>query len=276
MLLSGFVALDSSSPVAFAGLMAYEGYDFEGGPINGKGSGFGFTGNWINANAPFLNVSNDNVSLDSPAFPFDPVGNRIDDADGADARRVLANTIDLSQEGTTFFVSFLMQKNDTGAGTGRNVELAMWEGTTAARIRVGSTSSTAGPGMNESRFFFGGLGGTETSTIPVTYGQTYFVVLKGITSAAGTDQIMAAFYDPSETPPATEPVTWDFSDTFSSSVVLSQIRTTMGASAHGMLDEIRIGDTWESVTIPEPATAACVWLLGTIYVCGRRRSVGGA
>jgi hypothetical protein len=237
-------------PAAFGVVLAYEGYDFTNPTINGQGSGFGFTGNWINVNAPFTDLSTDGVSLDSAAFPFTPVGNRIDDSNGADARRVLTNTISLADEGRTFYTSFLLQKDDTGVGASRNVEVAMWEGTAGARLRIGSTSSNVGPTMNESQFFFGGVGGTMASGLTVTYGQPYFIVVKGVASAADTDQFFAAYYDPTETVPAAEPETWDFTYSFTSSAVISQLRTTMGASAHGQIDEIRIGDTWADVTAP--------------------------
>src|SRR5687768_16188280 len=93
MVFGGLFAIGSLDLTASAALIVYEGFDFEGGPIDGKGSGFGFSGNWINSNAPFLNVSTDNVSLDSASFPFDPAGNRVQSTAGA-ARRVLSNTYD--------------------------------------------------------------------------------------------------------------------------------------------------------------------------------------
>ena len=94
----GLFAMGIFASAAMAGLIAYEGFDFAGGPINGNGSGFGFSGNWINTSSPFLNVSSDNVSLDSPTFPFDPVGNRVESTGGA-TRRLLENTYDLNQDG---------------------------------------------------------------------------------------------------------------------------------------------------------------------------------
>jgi hypothetical protein len=258
---------------ASAALMAYEGFDFAGPTIDTKGSGFGFTGNWINVNAPFLNVSTDGVSLDSPAFPFDPVGNRIDSTAGA-ARRVLATTYDLSQNIAPFYMSFLLRKTDSGIGANRNVEMSLNAGSGTQVVRFGSTSSNAGPNANESRFFFGGVGGTQTSTVPVTYGENYFVVLKGVPAAAGNDQFFAAVYDSADTVSLAEPGAWDITYAVALGNIIDQIRPTLGTSATGAFDEIRIGDSWASVTIPEP-TSLMLLAAASLLLSVRRGSSRG-
>jgi hypothetical protein len=249
------MALFSAS--ADAAVLAYEGFDIAGPGVNGNGSGFGWNVDsgagavgWIDTGPDFEHVKSG--SLDSAAFPFSPVGNRVEGTGGS-TRRLFDFTLDLSQDATQFFVSYLLRKDDTGAGTARNVELGLWTTTNALPLRFGSTSSNQGTNADESRFFFGGSGGTQNSTIPVTYGETYFLVLKSVASAASSDLFYAAIYDPSETVPATEPATWDIEYSFSSNLIISQARLAYGASALGAIDEIRIGQTWADVTAPAVA-----------------------
>ena len=139
-------------------------------------------------------------------------------------------------------------------------------------MRVGSSSSNAGPNSDQSLFFSSVPGGgTVTTAIPVVYGDTYFLVVKGVPSASGDDQLLASIYGPSDTVPLTEPGVWDISRTFNSTVALSQIRVTLGNSAAGSVDEIRIGDTWESVAVPEPVSALLFSLWSVAGACARWR-----
>ena len=100
--------------VVFAELRAYEGFDFNGPAIAGQGSGFGWNEDpevgavaWINTAGNFQFITNDGVSLDSDAFPFTPVGNRIqtpntDRGAEAPAARILATPFPLNQDGQLF------------------------------------------------------------------------------------------------------------------------------------------------------------------------------
>ena len=151
-------------------------------------------------------------------------------------------------------MSFLLRKTDSGVGANRNVEMSLNAGSGTQVVRFGSTSSNAGPNANESRFFFGGVGGTQTSTIPVTYGESYFIVLKGVPAAAGNDQFLAATYDSAETVPLTEPGAWDITYSVGLGNTIDQIRPTLGTSADR---RIRRDTHWRLMGIGNN-TGACV------------------
>ena len=127
-----------------------------------------------------------------------------------------------------FYVSYLLQKFDSGTGANRNVELSLNAGSGTQVVRLGSSSSNQGANLDESRFFFGGVSPTQFSEIPVSYDQNYFIVLKGVTSAAGNDEFFAAIYDPTDTVPNTEPATWDMTYSITSIVTIDQLRPTLG------------------------------------------------
>jgi hypothetical protein len=177
----------------------------------------------------------------SAAFPFTPVGGWLEGKAG-EASRDFNGGLDLSGNNGDIFVSFLLRKNVNGGTSGDNVEVTLADGTNQV-VRVGSTS--------DDKFFLGLAVGSGQAVVggPLTIGQTYFVVLKGTASASGNDVFSAAFYDPAEIVPGTEPAAWDLTWGTSSSVILNTLRLAMGTNATGAFDEFRLGSTWADVAI---------------------------
>jgi hypothetical protein len=131
VVVGGFLAVESITPTAKAALIAYEGFDYENSgssALLGKSGGTGWPGAWIDGggtagNAGFT-VSQDDVSLDSATYPFEPIGDRAlaagtgvsGSSNSMRISRILPSTFDMGVEGGVLYASFLMQKTG-GAST---------------------------------------------------------------------------------------------------------------------------------------------------------------
>jgi len=219
---------------------AHEAFDYASGPaIAGRNGGSGWGGPWVDSQSNFAHLKYTGASPNSPAFPFTPTGGWVEGIGGS-ATRALNGGIDLARQGTEVFISFLFRKNQDGSASGDNVELGLNAGG-AQVVRVGSTS--------DDKFFLGVSvgGGNAVVGDPLTIGETYVVVLKGVTSALGSDTFYASFYDTTSLLSLSEPSEWDITWSMMSSAVLDTIRLAIGANAWGALDEIRIGASWADV-----------------------------
>ena len=257
LLLVAILVFVPAQQQAFAVLQAYEGFDYPNAGSNllsGADGGSGWGGPWtfFGTTIPTTadnghRLSQDDVSLDSLAFPFSPIGDRvvskgIGPGNNTWADRTLANPFNFSAEGEVRYFSFLFQK-DTGAATAEdNMEFDLWSvGTTdpLTQVRFGSTSGEL--------FFFSN---TSSPTFePVTVGQPYFVVLKLEAHAATNDVLSVKTYLPSETVPSEEPTTWDGVRSVGIGATIAGIRLWIGVQTTGEYDEIRMGTSWADVAV---------------------------
>lgn len=223
-----------------AGLFDYEGFDYAGTTLVGQSGGKGWAAGWVaSGTTAGATLSDDATSLDSAAFPLDPVGARVSVKSGAAARQ-LSRSLDLTTEGEVMYVSALLRKTSTAATTADNLEITLGNSTTNQTIRIGMTSGDA---------FF--LNQAANATGAVVAGETYFVVAKIVSRAATPDECYMSIYGPSDTTPTTEPTTWMLTNTLSGTAMLSYLRVVSGANLdRGEIDEIRLGSTYASVTDP--------------------------
>lgn len=221
------------------GLFDYEGFEYAGAVLDGQSGGVGWAGPWQHGGTtlPVASLSDDDTSLASTAFPFDPVGARISVKNGA-AARLLSRSLDLTTEGERMYLSVLMRKTSTSATTADNLEINLGNSATAQTVRIGMTSGDA---------FFLNVSGNTTGT--VVAGNTYFVVAKIVSHAATPDECYMSIYGPNDSTPTTEPTTWMLSSTISGTTLLTYLRVLSGANLDkGEIDEIRVGSTYASVT----------------------------
>ena len=82
------VALSFFAQPACAALIAHEGFDYpnDSAAINGLDGGSGWNGGWVDGDGDFAGLSQDDVSLDSAAFPFTPVGDRLIGQSGGEGK----------------------------------------------------------------------------------------------------------------------------------------------------------------------------------------------
>lgn len=265
----GAICLAMAAGTVHAALLDYEGFNYTGVAIADQNGGTGWGGAWVNTTGD-PRLTDDGVSLDSPAFPFTPVGSRlvrIPPQDGAAADRAavrnLSQSFNLAEDGHILYASTLVRRGadgDATAGSDIQFQFRTSGGTIGFRFGVSATD-----------VFFVGINAVETGggAVPVLPDTTYFLVAKFVSSsAAGGDQAMLKVYGPGDTVPATEPAAWDIVATGSRSDLVSQLRLNMGyRNSYGEIDEIRIGDDWSSV--PEPATLATMGMAALVLV--RRR-----
>lgn len=276
-----FFFLSLMGTVAPAALLEYEGFDYSGSAINGLGGGMGWGDVWLDGDGDFAFLSDDDVSLDSPAFPFTPIGDRIsgpvleDPPPGGSGEgvRALGTTASLSDEGTVWYMSGLFRKGGTDQSSSENIEFSITSATTSStqRIRWGMGSDD-GTGVDK---FFVDIGAS-----PTTYGLrttlpnvTYFLVAKLITHASESDELYLWVYGPDDTVPADEPdiVLADVSVAEPSNADLGALRLVIGKNNHlPEIDELRIGETWADAAVPEPS-GLLLGLLGTGAWLVRRR-----
>jgi hypothetical protein len=286
-LLSALIVLLGQTTASWGALLSFEGFDYpnQGSALlNGKTGGTGWGGPWafsgVSAtnNAGF-NLSQDDVSLNTSAYPFSPIGDRVlaaglgSGANSAQADRLLANPFDLGVEGNVLYASFLFRKDTGPATSSDNMEFTflanLGTGTPAVPIRVGSTSA-------ERFFVFDGGSVPASATFEnITLGQTYFVILKVEAHAGTTPNVYSVVtYTTGETVPTTEPAVWEGVRNASvSNAMLDGVRLWIGTVTTGQFDEVRIGNTWQSVAaVPEPTTLALTLSGLCLAFLGRRRS----
>jgi len=178
-------------------------------------------------------------SLDSPAFNtfgLTPAGDRVSERTGIVMFRQLQRVISLSSFGSTY-MSFLIRRPATLTG-GAEIHFS---DSSVARCMFGWDSS-----------FVSYAGIEKTTRGPLVQADTtYFVVIKIDSANSGPDQMFVRMYRPTEAVDAAAPATaWDIISTpepMNETLRTMVINPTLGTSAIE-IDEIRFGDTWESVT----------------------------
>lgn len=241
LLLYAFVSV----PHAEAILVAYEGFDYTNTSslLHNRAGGTGWAGGWADNDQDFNGtLTADDISLTSPAFPFTPVGDRINALGGGEAIRLMGTSFDFTQDGNEFFGSFLLRKAADGGTSGDAPEFRLISNlTTTQALRLGI-------GSGETIFFDSGAQST-TGSETLNIGDTQFFVFKAVSSAEGDDQFFASAFGPGDTVPTTEPETWDVMLSEAVNHIYNGVRMQTGGNVVGAeYDEIRIGDTWADVT----------------------------
>jgi hypothetical protein len=120
------------------------------------------------------------------------------------------------------------------------------------------------------------FGTTQESTSSASSSETYLLVAKivadGSSTSAGSDQLFLKIFSPDDTIPSSDAgIDWTLEGApdVNSTAMLNSILIQAGANAPWTIDELRLGTTWASVAVPEPAAGA---LIGFAALVLRRRS----
>ena len=110
---------------------------------------------------------------------------------------------------------------------------------------------------------------------PNAVGTDNLVVLKITTSSVGNDSLSASFWTVGvDTLTSAEPTNWDVSTTIDSSLLASGINIRFDDGFSNLdvsFDEIRIGDSFAAVTVPEPSSLLAFGALVLALGFGHRR-----
>ena len=236
--------MDDKSPIVM-GVTPYVSDSFDDGTtaLSGSSGGIGWSGAWLANQGTGIQV-NTGSSLGYPsASLFTATGGYIYTNSGASStsnKRLLTNSIILGNEGDTFYVSFLAQKSASGA------------------IRIDGQRSSDGL----SRFGLGieadGKLTVQAAVETVTSSRsifendkTYLVVARW--DYDGQADLKMILFEEGDLIPSTDVgLTWDHTDgaaTGITGVVLEQFNIEFSAGA-AMVDELKVGSSWSSVTIP--------------------------
>ena len=263
--------------VAGASVVFYEPFDYPVGELNGQGGdelGFAAGSTYGNKNE-IGRVVEGSLSYDGITFeggtPFTPVGNREENGYHryGDLTRSVNDTVaDLMDFGKdrTFYVSMLVERHAWGP---QNRWVFGTEGGSFFGIGLFSDLWLYMP--KDSGF----PSYTKICSSPA-YNQPYFIVIKVETSATGDDIGYVAVYTTGDTVPADEPTTWTKTLTTNCSkavinFLLHVDRNDLPANL-GAGDEIRVGESWQDVTVvPEPATLVLLGLGGCLALLRRKK-----
>jgi hypothetical protein len=273
--------LATAVPSAHGALTDYDGFDYAGTTLNGQAGGFGWNGGWFATGAmPSINLSNDATSLTYPAT-FEPpmstppsTGARVSTGGAtanAGSSRLLATPLSLAVDGNVMYASALFRKNrPNGEVTTDNILLEFVDASANRRFGLGIEGTGDRPWLNAN--------GSTSAANTVVAGETYLIVAKIVSSAAGTDSAFLKVYGNGygSQVPVAEPTTWDATLTETTSAILDRIRIRIdpgnSGPQPGEIDDIRIGTDWQSVVseIPEPSGLALIGL-GALCLGARRR-----
>jgi hypothetical protein len=254
LIVAGLLALPATLPAA---LLSYEGFDYTAGFYDNDGPSTPLP--LASAESPayygdYTALGNDiqivGTSLAQGASPFATTGGAFTKGEAGqfDNFRMSLGTNSVgATDVTTIYMSYLVQMDD-------NVDNAF-------RLSFGDNQRLGAGIFNDggTRRFMAEANSARDFGGTVSLATSYFVVAK-MEFGNGTDTVSMSAYAPGDTVPGTEPVTWDATVTANVTAEASLIRLDIYDTAAGavVLDELRLGTTFDAVAIPEPSTLMLV------------------
>jgi ferric-dicitrate binding protein FerR (iron transport regulator) len=260
-----------------AGLLAYEGFDYKtpdaltASKANG---GRGWAGPWtVTVAQPLewgeqkrlpLNVEE---SLTRPDSAVPSIGGRFDHAGFGVYYRQMTTPVRLDTDGA-YYISCLFRRSGPPGHPFNMVALML-------RPNEGGAAPARGkfhdhherhhgqePRPNLGKRLMIGAGGSNQifarvechcarASMPINTGQSYLLVAKVAASRLSADQVFVRVYAPREPVGTEEPVSWSMiSPPFHSNLAFDWLGIHVNSKNRQMIDEIRVGTTWSSVTAP--------------------------
>jgi ferric-dicitrate binding protein FerR (iron transport regulator) len=247
-------------PDPAAGLLAYEGFDYKDPKLLRAGQasgGFGWASPWKGGFARPLNPGDRNLlalnvkeGLTRPGAAVPALGGCFDYTGFTKYYRRLATPIRLDSDGV-YYLSFLFRRYGPQADEINAAAVILWtnedfeQKLDGARLRL-----NIGVGNGNQLFTHLQQVGSRTP-LPLSDGETYLLVAKVVASKVNPDQVFMRVYGPTEPIEREEPGSWSvIGPPFQSDLVFDWLQLHINSKTRQMLDELRLGTTWSSVTAP--------------------------
>jgi ferric-dicitrate binding protein FerR (iron transport regulator) len=249
-----------------AGLLAYEGFDYQDANAlqNGQArGGFGWIGSWTaglvrpigkqDPKPPTLNLQE---GLTRPGT-VPSIGGCFEYTGFAVHHRRLATPVRLNADGV-YYLSFLFRRQGPAQpGYGPSSLSIMLRTDEEYHHRL-DPRKWLNIGVGASNQLYAQLGRScSRACLPLLRGTNYLVVAKIVAGSTTADQVFLRVYRPGETVGMDETGSWTIvSPPFESHLVFDHLAIQVNGNLRQMIDEIRLGTTWSSVTAAWAAVPA--------------------
>lgn len=270
------VGLFTGTPQSHAALLAYEGFDYTAGNVNGDNGGTGWSGSWNSATSSANVVTGTTLSYSGGSISLSGSGTALSITGGSDGQ--LNRSFVGAGTGTEIYFSFLFQ---SVAGSGNEAPYFYLSDTNSWTQSggIGDVNSATGQAVFGARINSGAA--TANSSVSYTNGTTYLLVGRLSTDAPGGDpnalDRVELWVNPTSLTPGTAAATVNATTGLTLDVldVFSTRMANFADTDQILIDELRIGTDFASVvTVPEPSVGLLLLLGGTSLLALRRR-VGG-
>lgn len=251
-----------------AGLLAYEGFDYQDPQAlrNGQASGgFGWTGAWtagvthpLAMQDPKMPTLNLKEGLTRPGT-VPSIGGCFEYTGFAVHHRRLATPMRMDTDGV-YYLSFLFRRQgpaQQGPGYAPNTVSVILRSDEEYQQRMDPRKWLT-IGVGSSNQLYAQLGRhCSRACLPLVRGTNYLLVAKVVASRTTSDQIFLRVYRPGESVSREETGSWTVvSPPFQSHLVFDHLAIQVNGNLRQMIDEIRLGTTWSSVTAAWAAVPA--------------------
>lgn len=274
------VGLFTGTPQSHAALLAYEGFDYTAGNVNGDNGGTGWSGAWTSSTSPVYAsvVTGTTLGYTGGSISINGSGTALSITGGGAGS--LNRGFDGTDVGSEIYFSFLFQ---AVAGSGN--EFSHFYLSDDADLNNSGGIGDFNTAANDSRFGVrindGTNDTTTTSSLSYTIGTTYLLVGRlstdGTGGAAGEIDRVELWVNPTSLTLGTADATVNdaMGLTLADLDVFSTRFVNFASPDQILIDELRIGTDFASVvTVPEPSVGLLLLLGGTSLLALRRR-VGG-
>lgn len=225
--------------------------------------------NWTVGNSTAMSYSSGNVSVNGGTKYA--IGNFTGGTSAQAAHIQLTSGLS-STTGNTFYMSFLFRMSGTlDLNDQIMLDVANTNSTTPVS-KFGFRDNTPSP--TGDNFFVGSAtGGNYTATPAPAMDTTYLGVVK-FTTAANTWDLATLFINPTSTTVegGAGSVSFDLNSSANTTINYFGLRLQQADATDFLnVDEIRIGNTWSDVVVPEPAAWMLLAAAGTFFMVTRRR-----
>lgn len=270
------------TPTLHAELLAYDGFNYSAGNVNGDSGGTGWNGAWNSSTSPVYAavVTGTTLSYTGGSINIGGSGSALSITGGSDG--ALNRSFLGTASGSEIYFSFLFQ---AVAGSGDEFS-HFYLGDSPDRFNsggIGDFYSAAGDARFGARVNNGTADTTTASSLSYTLGTTYLLVGRlstdGATGAAGEIDHVQLWVNPTSLVPGTASATVDASTGLSLAAfdVFSTRTVNFAGTDQILIDELKIGTDFASVVtaVPEPSVAGLAAMGGMIVLWRRRRSPAG-